>query len=234
MCQLWNVPSTPAQLPEATTILDSMGRRARVFEADGIYHLVSRGSNRQALFRYDGDRIAFLDRMAKVTDRYGLLWIAYCLMGNHYHAIVQTPGGRLSDAMRDLHGGFSRLLASVYGSDAHLFKNRFLAEQIDTPEYFATVMRYVHLNPVRAGLCGHPADWPWSSHRATVGMDPVPSFLAPEVFFRIEALQPDAARSDYAAFVEAEIANAVSDTALRAEATTAVATARHDRVESAA
>jgi REP element-mobilizing transposase RayT len=204
-----------------------------VFEIDGIYHLMSRGSNRQALFRYDGDRVAFIDRMDKVGNRYGVRWIAYCLMGNHYHAIVQPHSERLSDAMRDLHGGFSRLLARVYGSDAHLFKNRFLAEQIDTLEYFATAMRYVHLNPVRAGLCGHPADWPWSSYRATVGLDPQPSFIAPEVFLRIDEQRLGSAQSDYAAFVEAGIANAVSDTGLRPKGEEGLVV-RRDRVESAA
>lgn len=210
-----------------------MGRRARVFEVDGIYHLMSRGSNRQALFRYDGDRVAFIDRMEKVGNRYGLRWIAYCLMGNHYHAVVQPQSERLSDAMRDLHGGFSRLLASVHGSDAHLFKNRFLAEQIDTPEYFATAMRYVHLNPVRAGLCGHPADWPWSSYRATVGLDSQPSFIAPEVFLRIDEQQLGTAQSDYAAYVESGIANAVSDTGLRPKDDEGFVV-RRDRVESSA
>ena len=135
-----------------------MARPKRAFEAWGIYHLGSRGSNRGPIFRFDGDRAAFLDRIAKVAHRYELRWVAYCLMGNHYHAIVQTPDSRLSAAMRDLHGGFSRLCRSIYGRDAHLFKNRFWCEPIDSPEYFITAMGYVDLNPVRAGLCRHPAE----------------------------------------------------------------------------
>ncbi len=209
-----------------------MGRRPRAFEPDGIYHVISRGSNRQTVFRFDGDRIAFLDKMSKVAERYGIRWIAYCLMGSHYHAIAQTPDGRLSDAMRDLNGGFSRLLAGVHGSDAHLFRNRFLAEHIDTLEYFATVMKYVHLNPVRAGLCGHPADWAWSSYRATVGLDTMPRFLAAEIFLRIGGLQGHAAQNDYATFVEAGVAKAIAHTHVRAAAAPIIASS--DRVESAA
>jgi putative transposase len=190
-----------------------MGRLPRAFESDGIYHVVSRGSNRDTIFAYDGDRIAFLEKMGTVAVRYGIRWISYCLMGNHYHAIAQTPDARLSDAMRDLNGGFSRLLASVHGRDAHLFRNRFVAEHIDTNEYFATAMRYVHLNPVRAGLCRHPGGWAWSSYRATIGIDRKPPFLEPEIFLRIGGMGTAAARADYAAFVEAGIATALSSTA---------------------
>ena len=94
-------------------------------------------------------------------------------------------------------------------------------------------MRYVHLNPVRAGLCGHPADWPWSSYRATVGLDSQPSFIAPEVFLRIDEQQLGTAQSDYAAYVESGIANAVSDTGLRPKDDEGFVV-RRDRVESTA
>jgi putative transposase len=209
-----------------------MGRQTRTFEADGIYHVMSRGSNRETVFRFDGDRIAFLDRMAAVADRYSIRWISYCLMGNHYHAIAQTPDASLSHAMRDLHGGYSRLQARVHGRDAHLFKNRFIAEHVDTPAYFATVMRYIHLNPVRAGLCGHPAGWAWSSYRATIGLDTGPRFLRPDVFLRIDGTNLRAAQADYASFVEAGIANALRSSTPREAG--ALITPRPDRVESAA
>jgi putative transposase len=194
-----------------------MARPKRQFEAWGIYHLGSRGSNRGPLFRFDGDRVAFLDRVAMVAGRYELRWVAYCLMGNHYHAIVQTPDSRLSAAMRDLHGGFSRLCRSVYGRDAHLFKNRFWCELVDSPTYFLTAMRYIDLNPVRAGLCGHPSEWPWGSYRATVGLDRPPPFLAPEIFLRGLSPNLDVARTDYARLIDDAVtdmpAAPVSDTA---------------------
>ena len=188
-----------------------MGRPRRQFEAWGVYHLGSRGSNRTPIFRFDGDRVAFLDRVARVVSRYELHWVAYCLMGNHYHAIVQTPDGRLSSAMRDLNGGFSRLCRSLYGRDAHLFKNRFWCEPIDTPEYFVTAMRYVDLNPVRAGLCGHPSDWPWGSFRAMVGLDQAPAFLMPEIFLSGLASDLNVARTEYAQLIDEAVI------ALRAE-----------------
>ena len=179
-----------------------MGRRGRCFEPWGIYHLGSRGSNRGSIFRYDGDRVAFLERVAMVVKRYELRWIAYCLMGNHYHAVVQSPDERLSSAMRDLNGGYSRRCRSIYGRDAHLFKNRFWCESIETPEQFVAVVRYVDLNPIRAGLCGHPSEWPWGSCRVMMGADLTPSFLAPEVFLREFSADLDVARRAYAQMID--------------------------------
>lgn len=194
-----------------------VGRPRRELEPGGVYHLGSRGSNRGPIFRFDGDRVAFLDRMAKVGVRYDLRWVAYCLMGNHYHAIVQTPDSRLSAALRDLHGGFSRLCRSVYGRDAHLFKNRFWCELIESRVQFLTAVRYVDLNPVRAGLCGHPSEWQWGSYRAMVGLERLPRFLTPEIFLRELASDLDVARAEYAQLIDAAVtdwrATAVSDTA---------------------
>ena len=181
-----------------------MGRPRRVFVADGIYHVVSRGSNREPLYRFDGDRVAFIDRFATLIEDYELDCFALVLMTTHYHASIRTPDGRLSDALRDLHGGFSRLCSRVYGRDAHLFRNRFTAELVDGEAHLLTVLRYVHLNPVRAGICRDPSGWPWSSYRATVGLEPAPAYLALDTLFGL--LGPDRRREQerYRQFVEAE------------------------------
>ena len=179
-----------------------MSRPPRSFEPDGIYHVMSRGSNREQLFRSAGDRVAFLERLERVVERYDLRWIAYNLLGNHYHGIVQTPDARLSHAMRDLHGGYSRLCRSVYGRDAHLFRNRFRAEHIDSRKYLLVAMRYCDLNAVRAGLCASPEQWQWSSYRALIGLDPSPSFLSAEIFLPMLDDDLDRARAEYADYVE--------------------------------
>jgi REP-associated tyrosine transposase len=153
-------------------------RSPRVFVADGIYHIASRGSDRQPLFRFDADRLAFLERLAAVVERYELACVAYCLMGNHYHLLVQTPDERVSNALRELNGGYARHFNRVHGRSAHLFRNRFFARQIEEEAYLLTACRYLAYNPIRAGLCREPGDWPWSSHRATAGLDPSPGFLS--------------------------------------------------------
>jgi putative transposase len=149
-----------------------------VFVADGIYHIASRGSDHQLLFLFDSDRLGFLDRLAVVVERYELVCIAYCLMGNHYHLLVQTPDGRVSSALQELNGGYSRHFNRVHGKSAHLFRNRFFAQEVEDEAYLLIACRYLAYNPVRAGLCRDPADWPWSSHRATAGLDPSPAFLS--------------------------------------------------------
>jgi REP element-mobilizing transposase RayT len=157
--------------------VDLVPRRSRAFVPDGIYHLASQGSDHQALFLFDRDRVALLERLAAVVRRYELACIAYCLMGNHYHLVLHTPDGRISAAMQALNGGYSRQFNRAHGRSSHLFRNRFLAKEIENEPYLLTACRYVVRNPVRAGLCRDPADWPWSSYRATAGLDPVPPFL---------------------------------------------------------
>ncbi|MHB8060599.1 MAG: REP-associated tyrosine transposase [Gaiellaceae bacterium] len=154
-----------------------MARSIRLFVPNGIYHVASRGSDRRPLFLFDFDREAFLDRLGRSVERHEIRCLAYCLMGNHYHLIVQTPDSRLSLALRELNGGYSRRFNRVHGHTAHLFQNRFLAQLVDDETYLLTVCRYVAYNPVRAGLCAEPSEWPWSSYRASAGIDPAPRFL---------------------------------------------------------
>ena len=149
----------------------------RVFEPDGVYHVASRGSDRRPIFRSDADRELFLDQLEKTVERYRLPCIAYCLMSNHYHLIVLTPDQRLSKAMQELNGGYSRRFNSIHERSAHLFRNRFMAQLIDSDSYLLTACRYVAHNPVRAGLCLTPAAWIWSSYRATVGIDQTRHFV---------------------------------------------------------
>jgi putative transposase len=154
-----------------------MPRTPRVFVPGGIYHVASRGSDRRPLFLFDTDREEFLERLGQTVERHELSCLAYCLMGNHYHLIIQTPDARLSRALQELNSGYSRHFNRVYKHSAHLFRNRFLAQLVATEAHLLVACRYVAHNPVRAGLCGNPYDWPWSSCRANAGIDPPPHFL---------------------------------------------------------
>jgi putative transposase len=162
---------------EARTYAAEVSRPLRIFEPDGVYHVASRGSDRRPIFRGDVDRELFLDHLERTFERYRLPCITYCLMNNHYHLIVQTPDQRLSKAMQELNGGYSTLFNSIHSRSAHLFRNRFMAQLIDSDEHLLTACRYVAHNPVRAGLCETPAAWEWSSYRASAGIDQVPRFL---------------------------------------------------------
>jgi putative transposase len=154
-----------------------VGRKPREFVAGALYHVYARGSNRQAIFQYDSDRVDFLGCLARVVDRDRLRCLSYCLMSNHYHLVVETPDGRLSPAMQSLNGRYALRFNRRYGRDAHLFKNRFGAVVQESEGQLLATFRYTARNPVDKGLCRVPDEWPWSSYRALAGVERAPPFL---------------------------------------------------------
>ncbi|HET7744393.1 MAG TPA: transposase [Gaiellaceae bacterium] len=180
-----------------------MGRKRREFAPGGVYHVFSRGSNRQAIFIYDTDRLDFLECLDAAVHNHGLRCLGYCLMPNHYHLVLETADGRVSEPLRALNGRYALRFNRRYDRDAHLFKNRFgCVEQTYDAQLFAT-LRYVVRNPVESGLCRTPQEWPWSSFRATVGLAPAPPFL--DVGLLLSYFGDDAgeAMSRYADLVDA-------------------------------
>lgn len=154
-----------------------MARPPRDFVPGAIYHVFSRGSNRQPIFAFDSDRVDFLDCFSRVVRVYELTCLAYCLMPNHYHFLVSTPDGRLSYAMKGLNGRYSLRFNRRYGRNAHLFKNRFGAVRQEDESQFLWTLRYIVWNPVEAGVCASPEEWPWSSYRASTGVEKPPACL---------------------------------------------------------
>jgi len=143
-----------------------MPRAPRTEVEGGIHHLTTRGDHRVALFGSDVDRRTFLRRYADVVDRHGWVPLAYCLMGNHLHLVLETPECTLGLGARDLLGDFAKVHNKRRGESGHVFQGRFNNRLVRTDTYFAQLLRYVALNPVAAGLCGAPQQWPWSSHSA--------------------------------------------------------------------
>ena len=154
-----------------------MARPLRPLFPGGIYHVTARGNDRQAIFGDDADRSRFLIVLASVVARYRVRCHAYCLMGNHYHALLQTPEGNLSTAMRQLNGVYTQRFNRRHERSGHIFQGRYGAQLVDGHAHLHEVCRYVVLNPVRAGLVEHPRDWAWSSYRATAGETAPPGFL---------------------------------------------------------
>jgi REP element-mobilizing transposase RayT len=154
-----------------------MGRARRDFAPGGAYHVFARGSNRQPIFVHDTDRVDFLACLEHVVVRCRLRCLAYCLMSNHYHLIVETPDGRLSQAMQRLNSRYALRFNRRYERDAHLFKNRFGAVAQTTESQLLWTLRYVVRNPIESGVCDAPEHWPWSSYRAYAGLERAPRFL---------------------------------------------------------
>jgi putative transposase len=178
-----------------------MPRAPRDFAAGGIYHVYARGSNRQAIFRLDSDRTDFLGCLDRVVQRHELGCLAYCLMSNHFHIVLETPDERLSAAMKALNGRYALRYNRRYGCDAHLFKNRFGAIRQKSTEQLQWTLRYVVRNPVDRGLCADPSEWHWSSYRACIGATPPPPFLALDELLAYFADMPERAMSVYRAAV---------------------------------
>jgi putative transposase len=152
-----------------------MSRRVRILIEDGLYHVTSRGDRQEPVYEDDIDRKTFLDIVGRGMKRYEAFAHAYCLMGNHYHLLVQTPRANLSQLMRHINGVFTQFSNRRHVRTGHLFQGRYHAVLVDRDAYFMEACRYVDLNPVRAELILDPAAWRWSSYRAHAGLDrPVP------------------------------------------------------------
>jgi putative transposase len=146
-------------------------RPPRAF-VDGIYHLSSHGSDTRHLFLSADERTTFLDRLGLLFERFKLGLIAYALLGNHYHLVLSTPDGRVSSALQQLHGWYSRWHNRRHGRSAHLFRAHFFARELTSDDDLLVACRYVAYNPVAAGLSNDPFSWPWSSAAASVGIAP--------------------------------------------------------------
>jgi REP element-mobilizing transposase RayT len=178
-------------------------RLPREWIAGGIYHVFSRGSNKQAVFAFDSDRVDLLDCAARVVTRHRIDCLAFGLMPNHCHWLFRTAAddNRLSIAMKELNGRYSLRFNKRHGREAHLFRNRFGAVHQETQEQLLWTVRYIARNPVEAGLCADPSELRWTSYRATAGLDAPPHWLAVSTLLSYFGNTPDEAVSRYVEFV---------------------------------
>jgi REP element-mobilizing transposase RayT len=181
-----------------------MPRPPRLTEPGGFYHVTPRGNDKREIFddREDAlDRRRLLALLEQTVRKHEWTVFAYCLMSNHFHLLVQVGAKGLSAGMQELLGEYARFWNSRHGHSGHLFANRFKARPVESDRHLAGTVRYVDLNPVRAGLTQRPEDWPWSSYRALVGLDHAPSFLAVSASLRLFGPTPSKAREAYRRFV---------------------------------
>jgi putative transposase len=179
-----------------------MARPLRIEFEGAVYHVTSRGDDRRGIFLDDADRSAFLEILGAVVDRFGWLCHAYCLMTNHYHLLMETPGANLSRGMRHLNGVYTQQFNRTHEQVGHVMQGRFKSILVDKDAYLLELARYVVLNPVRADMVRSARDWKWSSYRATAGQEPPLPFLAVEWLLSQFSTEPADAVVQYRRFVQ--------------------------------
>jgi putative transposase len=141
-----------------------MARPLRVDFAGALHHVMSRGNERQPIVRDDADRQRRVDWLRRTVERYGWRLHAFVLMTNHDHLFLETPEANLGSGMQFLNGSYTSYFNRRHRRVGHLFQGRFRGHLIEEEGHFLEVSRYIHLNPVRAGLVERPEEWCWSSY----------------------------------------------------------------------
>lgn len=178
-----------------------MARPLRLEYHGALYHVTSRGDGQEDIYRDDEDRAASLAVLEEVVRRFNWVIHAYCLMGNHYHLLVETPDGNLAQGMRHYNGVYTQRFNRRHGRVGHVFQGRYKAILVQKDTYLLELARYIVLNPVRAAMVRSARAWSWSSYRSTAGFEKPPSWLETDWILSAFSTRKDQAVERYRAFV---------------------------------
>jgi len=146
-----------------------MPRHPRVHSPDLLYHILTRGNNRQRTFFNDDDYLKFIELLQTTKKNYPFRLYAYVLMPNHFHFLLQTQLATTSKIMQSLLTVYAKYFNATHKKRGHLFQGRYKAILCDKEPYFIELIRYIHLNPVRAHMVPTASAWPWSGHLEYTG-----------------------------------------------------------------
>lgn len=182
-----------------------MARPLRIEYPGAFYHVTARGNERKDIFRDERDKERFLAYLESSVVRYKGEIHAYCLMNNHYHLLLSTPAGNLSQIIRHINGAYTVFFNKRHHRFGHLFQGRYKAILVEADEYAGELSRYIHLNPVRAGLVKLPEEYPWTSYLNYIGEKKAPKWQTIEWLLRYFGRALEEAKKQYRVFVEARI-----------------------------
>jgi len=180
-----------------------MARPLRIQYGGALYHVTARGNRQEAIYHNDQDRNGFLSILAEVLERHNWLIHAYCLMDNHYHLLIETPDGNLSQGMRQLNGVYTQRSNHNHNRVGHVFQGRYKAILVQKETYLLELARYIVLNPVRARMVGEANNWPWNSYLDTAGFRPAPEWLSTDWILAAFGKRKSSAQLKYQDFVVA-------------------------------
>jgi putative transposase len=181
-----------------------MARKARAEVEGGLYHVITRGNNRRQIFNSPADYEKFLLLLAVQKIKLPFFLYAYCLMTNHVHLLLERQASAVGRIMHRLLTGYAQYYNRRYRRVGHLLQGRHKAILCQSERYLSELVRYIHLNPVRAGMVTRPEDYEYSSHRAYLGMEPA-GVVDVDPVLRHFGASKEVARDNYRKFVEAGI-----------------------------
>lgn len=141
-----------------------MSRKSREISATGVYHIMLRGINKQSIFEEPEDYKKFLSILKEIQLKTNVAVYAYCLMGNHIHLLLHEKEEKIAVVMKRIGVTYVHWYNEKYQRNGHLFQDRYRSEAVNTEKYFLTVLRYIHQNPLKAGITKNISEYPWSSY----------------------------------------------------------------------
>ena len=178
-----------------------MARKPRVYYPGAVYHVTLRGNAGQAIFFDNRDRTRFYLLLQEGIERFRHRIHAFCLMSNHVHLAIQVADIPLSRIIQNLSFRYTKWINWRQSRSGHLFQGRYKAVLVDADAYLLELTRYVHLNPVRAGIVKEPEDYPWSGHRAYLGREVIPWLTTDWVLSQFSR-RVSSARKAYGRFIQ--------------------------------
>ena len=177
-----------------------MPRPPRLEFAGAVYHVIARGNEQRDVFRSDSDRELYLRRLAHYRDRFRFRLYAYCLMSNHVHLALEAGAVPLSRIVLALHGSYAQAFNQRHQRAGHLFQGRYKAFLVQKTPYLFALVRYIHENPVKAGIVGDSRSYRWSSDRFYRGAQP-PDWLDTHGLLQLLGADPGRAARRYRTFM---------------------------------
>jgi len=177
-----------------------MARKPRLYFPGAVYHVILRGNAGQDIFFRDKDRLRFCFFIEEGRERFNYLIHAFCLMRNHVHLVLQVGEISISRILQNLSQRYTVWVNRQKGRTGHLFQGRYKAILIDADRYLLALVRYIHLNPIRAGIARVPEDYHWSSHKAYLGREQLPWLTTSTVLSQLST-KPSVARRRFQDFV---------------------------------
>lgn len=178
-----------------------MARKPRIEYEGALYHVITRGNQKQKIFKDSLDYRKFLDILTSYKQRYHFILYAYMLMSNHVHLLIETQDVPLSKILQGLNQSYTMYYNRRYKTVGHLFQGRYKAICCDRDRYLLSLLKYIHHNPVRARIVKNLGQYPWSSYRAYVTTENASGLINVDQVLRMFSEHKGRARKHYEAFM---------------------------------